>query len=135
MNVCQTLFPNFTWLQTFKSILSSSRSFSHDNIHNYDHFPVTQKVNIWADKRGPSSDKICPRPACGGRCWRACGQGGVLKNLNNLILIIDMETMQINEMRCGNKPVQANGRLTRHACACSNVAMVAMQIMCLIRAN
>ena len=38
-------------------------------------------------------------------------------------------------MRCGHKLVLSNGRLTRHACACSNVAMVAMQIRWFIRVN
>ena len=37
--------------------------------------------------------------------------------------------MQIDEMRYGYKRLLANGRLMRHACAGSNVAMVAMQIM------
>ena len=58
------------------------------------------------------------------RYWR----GGSAPNLKKLRLIID-------EIRCGHKRVLANGRFPRHACACSNVAMVAMQIMWLMRSN
>ena len=54
--------------------------------------------------------------------------GECVPNLNNLSLIIDTKTMKDDERRCGHKRLLANGRLTRHPWACSNVAMVAMKI-------